>query len=348
MKIFHIGDRIAHHAGRSGYDQLKAFTGARSLPESPRKLMAALLKALPSPCLKPWFDAPPHAWYWKENQLAAEIQAMACVPFEKAVFHWIYGENDFRWAGIMPRNKQSRVVVSLHQPPEVFRKVFPKPHRLEKADALVACAFNQQAFLQEFAGAQRVHLIPHGVDTQFFCPTQGYVDPKGPFTVLFVGSWLRDLSCLGQVIHESNSLDTGIRFNLLLPIEEKMRFTGLANTKVYRGVSDLELLSLYRGANVLFMPLEDCTASNTLLEAMACGLPQVISDVGGARDYTNDSCALFIPMRNKDQALDALVDLKNQAQMCNTMAAASRERALHFNWPVIAKTMMEMYANLYA
>lgn len=58
-------------------------------------------------------------------------------------------------------------------------------------------------------------------------------------------------------------------------------------------MSEEDLLVAYRQADLLALPLKDCTANNSILEAMACGLSVVTTDIGGIRDYVDDTCALL-------------------------------------------------------
>ncbi|MBI9077119.1 MAG: glycosyltransferase family 4 protein [Desulfatibacillum sp.] len=348
MRVVYIGERIKHHAACSGYDQLRKFIRSRDLSAMPHRALSGILKTLPSPVIAPLLDTPPYAWYWRPQQLAREFQAMACLPFEGAVYHWLYGENDFRWAGRFPRHKNSRVVVSLHQPPEVFKSIFHSSKSLRMADAVIACASSQRDFLQDILGDRKVQLIPHGVDTNYFMPAPETTEHKSRFTVLMVGAWLRDFPLLAKVIKRAAKQNTGIGFNLVLPRDEARQFDRLPDTRVFSNLPDIDLLEQYQSANALFMPVHDFTASNALLEGMACGLPVVASDVGGVRDYCDSSGSLLIPPKNMDRALDALMALKENPDQCASMAKATRQKTLEFDWKKIAKTMKEVYKGLYA
>jgi len=57
------------------------------------------------------------------------------------------------------------------------------------------------------------------------------------------------------------------------------------------------------------MPLTDAVANTTLLEALACGLPTAVTDVGAVRDYVDDYSAYLVPPADPDAMLEAIIRL---------------------------------------
>ena len=69
-----------------------------------------------------------------------------------------------------------------------------------------------------------------------------------------------------------------------------------------------------------------------VLEALACGVPQVATDVGGTREAVMPETGLLIAPRDPDALADAVIELLRDPQRRARMAAASRARharALH-------------------
>ena len=53
----------------------------------------------------------------------------------------------------------------------------------------------------------------------------------------------------------------------------------------HQNVSDEKLRDFYQKSYLLLMPMESCSANNSLVEALACGLPVVTTAIGGIEDY---------------------------------------------------------------
>lgn len=63
-----------------------------------------------------------------------------------------------------------------------------------------------------------------------------------------------------------------------------------------------------------------------LLEAQACGVPQVASDVGGVREAVTPETGVLVPPRDRRALADALIVLLRDPARREAMAAASRAR----------------------
>src|SRR5205823_14712916 len=133
--------------------------------------------------------------------------------------------------------------------------------------------------------------------------------PAGDPVCLFVGSWLRDIDVLETVVRLVGEWEPSIRFRVLTSDGRVRSLAGLANVEVVGRVDDGELLDEYRAADLFLLPLTDCTANNSLLEALACGLPLVATDVGGVRDYVDDRCAALVPRGDGEAMASAVVDV---------------------------------------
>jgi glycosyltransferase involved in cell wall biosynthesis len=108
-------------------------------------------------------------------------------------------------------------------------------------------------------------------------------------------------------------------------------------------VPEAELLRLYRSSALLLLPLVDTVASNTVLEALACGLPIVTTDVGAIRDYVTPECAILVPPGDAAALTAAAVALLNDPARRRAMALAARRQALAFAWPEIVRQLRVVY-----
>jgi glycosyltransferase involved in cell wall biosynthesis len=325
-----------HHSGASGYHQLAIHLVAQG---------EAVECVHGFPRRGTWRLAEPLAkrsgvrWYGAEACLT-EIWAAAVASWRRPVLHFLQGENSYRYAGLIPGNPRRRLVATLHLPPSCFGAYVGTTVHLERLDALVLVARNQLAIVDGLRRRPATFVVPHGIDTDFFRPAGFPVDDA---PCLMVGQWLRDLPVLRETVGRVRAARPATRFVLVLPAEQASAWRGVAGVEVRSCLDDAALLETYRHAALLVMPLLDCTANNSLLEAMACGLPSVVSDVGGIRDYVDRNCARLVRAGKPDDMAEAVLDLLRDPVARETMGRAARQRAETFAWPRVAQQILSVY-----
>jgi glycosyltransferase involved in cell wall biosynthesis len=149
---------------------------------------------------------------------------------------------------------------------------------------------------------ERIHLVPNGVDTEQFRPapirTIGRVR-----TVLYVGRLSAEKNL--EILVDAAAKLQG-RFDLRLvmigqgplreALEQRARRRGVA-AELVPVVDHQALPARFAAASVFVLPSHTEGHPKVLLEAMACGLPCVASNVGGSRSIVTDgeSGLLFEP-----------------------------------------------------
>ena len=88
------------------------------------------------------------------------------------------------------------------------------------------------------------------------------------------------------------------------------------------------LPALYNAADVMALPSESEGLANAWLEAMACGTPVAITDVGGARELLTEPAAGRLIERNSEAFAEALAQMLVE----QPDREAIRSTALRFTW----------------
>jgi len=340
FSITYIGTRMAHHGRHAGYDRLADYIP--STIQTPN-MFYKLCRLLPERVLAR-IRRTAGTWY-NSRALLQELQAgVSMLSHRRRLFHFLYGEDGFHYAGYWNRQHSHRIVATYHMPPKKFYAITPSPEHLRTLDALVIVAPNQEQVFKKILPPDRVHLIPHGVDTQFFCPPP--ITQQRKRQCLFVGSHLRDLATLRKAMQILTCKDPSISYRIVSDPKTHTELGNLPHTLYATAIPEHELRQLYQCSSVLLLPLLDATANNTLLEALACGLPVVATDTGGIRLYGEAGGVVFVPPGDEVQMADEALRILDDPQYRNQLARAGRANAEQFDWVRIAKQMRQLYLQL--
>jgi glycosyltransferase involved in cell wall biosynthesis len=100
-----------------------------------------------------------------------------------------------------------------------------------------------------------------------------------------------------------------------------------------------------QASDIYVMPSESEALSNSLIEGLSCGLPSVVSAVGGMLDVvTHDVDALLVPAKSEQALADALRQVLDDEPLRVRLAAAARSRAQMFDIQLIAGRYERMFA----
>lgn len=149
---------------------------------------------------------------------------------------------------------------------------------------------------------EKLDIIPFGVDTEFFRPLE---TPKKEdmFQILSVGYLIERkgfeylIKAMNDVLKKYENVQLTIVGSG--PLEKKLnnlikKLKLQNNIKIIKNISDDELLRLYNSSDIFVLPSIVDSQGNTeglgvvLLEAMACKLPVIGSNIGGIPDIIQD------------------------------------------------------------
>jgi len=187
-----------------------------------------------------------------------------------------------------------------------------------------------------------VNLIPHGIDIDHFTPNSDTA--KEEFSILSVGEHLRDYATLLKAMKIVNSQMPNLELTIVSRSIESVQKS--LNIVVRRNIPDSKLLELYRCSSFIVLPLKEVTASNTLLEGLACGLPVICPRLDDLVFYTANQGCLYYEVGNESDLAEKIVYLASSSEKeKNAMSKKARERATQFSWKSIAKKIEKVYEN---
>ena len=341
QKVNYIYGRFEHHAQHSGYDQIVKYISGQKVES---RAILYILNKLPQGLVRILKQRAYKWWYHNEN-LATELKiALLMIMKGKRLYHFLYGDKDYSLLRFFNGLRGNKILSTYHQPPCILDQCLISKGHLKHLNGIIAVANNQISYFKRYVEKERIFFVPHGVDINFFHPLDGSKE-QGFKRCLSVGHWLRDFDVLREVIRIVNKKEKEIKFIIVTREEYFDIFRNLTNVELLCGISENELLTLYQTSDALLLPLKDATANNVLLEGASCGLPVVVTDVGGIRDYVDEACAVLIP-QGKNQAelmAEGLCKVLRDNNRRLGMSKMCRQRALEFNWEIVAGKMEEVY-----
>jgi glycosyltransferase involved in cell wall biosynthesis len=281
-----------------------------------------------------------HMKWYKLSDLNAEIDAFnECLLGKIDVVHFLDGEHSGqflpRWLRLV--GSKVRAVATFHQPPNLLANLID-PDLVRHFDHIVLMSPSQRSYFDAKMSTEKVSVIRHGVDTDFFCP--GVQDRRsGPLRCITVGHWLRDWRVFRSVAQRMPSLEFHVVTGRETGAED------LSNVYRHQGLDDEALASLYRASDILFLPLEDSTANNALLEGIASGLPTITTDLASIRSYLSGNEAILTPVGDAEASIAAL-GLMDDPVLRSRMSKLARAQAETLSWRHVALQYESLFAGL--
>jgi glycosyltransferase involved in cell wall biosynthesis len=279
------------------------------------------------------------SWY-NRSDLEMESRVNALDPwFHKHVCHYLYGENSL-FHTVKSTNCKKKIFVSFHQPPETHQQFVRSREPLKAVDGIVVVGSNQIPFFSQFMDPAKIHFVPHGVDIDYFRPDRSV---KKQNKILFVGNWLRDFDVLISVSRILVERAHDVVIDVVTLERNRPLFNGCGNILFHSGIPEDELLRKYQEATLLLVPMKDCTANNSVLEGMACGLPVVTTDIGGIRDYVDEDSAVVCEPANIERMAGEVLALLQDKNRVLLMGNSARKKAEEFSWQNVSFMMRRCY-----
>lgn len=218
--------------------------------------------------------------------------------------------------------------------------------KVAAAEFVLVCSESAAASLRELSGsaADKIVLARHGVDTSRFSPgVLGAGRVGAELRVLAVGRLVDKkgypvlLRALATLVERGQPVSCCIvgagprRAELEATIER----LGLGSTVTLPGaMTHQQIAAAYRDADVFVQSsvvLADGDRDgipNSLLEAMASGLPSVASAVAGIPEVVRPGCGLLVPPGDADALADALARLAADPVLRHRLGTAAREQVV--------------------
>lgn len=228
----------------------------------------------------------------------------------------------------------------------ILRKVW------KKADALIANSEGLKMRAQRFEDKYDISVIENGVDEQFFCPLEKK-EKDGTLKILFVsrlieGKGLQFVIPKIKAVNDEVAKNGNKSIKLFIvgdgPYREALETLTKENKAEdivsFEGRKNKdEVRAYYRSADLFILPSLSEGMPNVVLEAMASGLPIVMTPCEGSKELINGNGII-----SKPEDFDkALIEMCTSDEKRKQMGQTSRELVQeHFRWESIAQKYLAL------
>jgi len=200
--------------------------------------------------------------------------------------------------------------------------------------------------LLEEATGKQCFLMGRGVDTELFHPGRRSRESR-PFTIGYVGRITVEKSVESLVEIERNLQDLGLSDYRFLIVGHGAAEGFLhANLRIgeFTGVlRGSELATAYAEMDVFLFPSKTDTFGNVVLEAMASGVPALVSNEGGPQFIVKPGVTGYVCATNEEFAR-RIQELQQSSEIRETMRVEARRHAESASWDRIFEAVYRAYS----
>lgn len=275
---------------------------------------------------------------WDEWRLAAQTGR------NMDVTHFMWGEFASPAHPDWFRKRAKIIVGTFHASARRLPEVLRGFRCFDSYDAITLMSRTQLPYFMESGiPEEKLRVILHGVDSRYFRPLENRPQRDGPLQGILVGKTERDHGMLAEILKKIP--EDVLTMRVLTPKAQQAYYYDdtVPYVEFPEFLSDDSLVAEYQRADLLVMPLLDCTANNALLESMACGTPVMVNRVGGVSEYVDESCNIIVDHHSVDDWVDRLIYWRQQRRRLESMRQAVRRWAVAMDWGNVAPKYLEVY-----
>ena len=227
----------------------------------------------------------------------------------------------------------------------------------KRADLLCATSYTIKEYIGRICD-KHVSVIPFGIDVNKFKPKKidslfaagdfvlGSIKPLE--TLYNINILIRAFAQL-QVKHPELKLMIVGQGTAEKQLKELCTNLGISEKTTFTGRIPFQQVSnYYNMINVLVNISEYESFGVSVVEAMACEKPVIVTNVGGLKEIVNDeSLGLKVEVGSVEQTVKAIEKLISDKKLYDHIAVNARRHVIqHYNWENNLRQMIEAYENL--
>jgi len=224
----------------------------------------------------------------------------------------------------------------------------------KKAEIIISKCKTEKEMVLRINSKLKIKTIYNGVDIEkFFCKEKEI--PNRDITLICSARLTKHKGQYTLIKSVSNLKKHGIILNVNLVGEgyEKDAYIKYAKEEdvfdqiIFSGYVPREKMPKeYQKADIFILPSYNECMSNALLEAMACGLPVIVTDVGGTEELVDEGNGFIFKPGDETALTDILKNISKNKEKIPILGQNSRKKAEQLNWENIAKEYFEFFKTI--
>lgn len=228
-----------------------------------------------------------------------------------------------------------------------------KREEIAAADCLMVYTdfFKRYLIKENAVPEHKIRVLPLGVDLKLFYATNGGTTryKKTPFTILFVGqiSVRKGIYYLLKAVKDLNREDVELQLiGTIVPGMESIlkKYSGYFN---YIGPAPHnKLVDYYNAADILVLPSLSDSFGLVVFEAMACGLPVIVTENCGA-EIRDGIDGFMVPVRDAEALKEKILVLCENRDLREEMGKNARKYINNFTWEKYRQRLIRIFIDIY-
>ena len=240
------------------------------------------------------------------------------------------------------------------EPPGLHRRITAvKDGEIALADHIFTVSeLARQSYLEAGVPPERVHRVPLGVDVELFAPAFRETPSGEGTTFVFAGaaSRVKGLDLLLAAFAEVRRAEPGARLLVIGPAGDCSSLLGPPapeGVTVLGTLSQQELAARFAAADCLVLPSRNESFGMVVPEALAAGLPVLVSDRVGASDLvTEGRNGWVVPAGDAGALAGRMLAASRNREDLRRMRPACRQAAEAADWPAYHRRFAELLRSL--
>ena len=223
----------------------------------------------------------------------------------------------------------------------------------KKAELIIAKCRTEKIMIKKINSELNIKIIYNGIDTEKFkpekkqptdtlkiiCPAR-LIKRKGQDVLVNSVSKLKkeNIKIKVDFIGEGDEKDNYVNLVKKYKLEENIIFSGY--------IAGEKMPQKYGEADIFVLPSYNEGMSNALLEAIACGLPVIVTDVGGTEELVDENNGFVFKPGDTVALTKILKHISENKKIINKLGQNSRKKAENFKWEHTAKEYLHLFEDI--